>query len=273
MLKTRVVTAVVLLAVFVPVTLYAPVSGFGALIGLVVALAAWEWARLLKLPGLAAIGYAALAALAVLASTRLGSGTRAARPLFEAAAVFWVLAGPFVLLRKPLLAYGAWRVFLLLTGIVLFVACWHALIVAREIGVSFVLSLLIVVWLADIGAYFAGKAFGKHKLAPAISPGKTWEGAVGGWVSVVVVGTAALATHALAPTLFTTLGMRGGWVRAMLALTVLVAFSIVGDLFESMLKRQAGVKDSSGLLPGHGGVLDRIDALLPALPLAMLLVS
>ena len=273
MLKTRVVTAAVLLAVFVPVTLYAPASGFGTLIGVVVVFAAWEWARLLRLSGAAAIGYAVLAALAVLASTRLGSGMRAARPLFEAAAVFWLLAGPFVLVRKPQLTYGAWRIFLFLAGLVLFVACWHALVVARSIGVSFVLSVLIVVWLADIGAYFAGKAFGKHKLAPAISPGKTWEGVLGGWLAVVIVGAAALATQALAPTLFTALGLHGGWMRAMFALTLLVAFSIVGDLFESMLKRQAGVKDSSGLLPGHGGVLDRIDALLPALPLAMLLIG
>ncbi len=273
MLKTRVVTAVVLLAVFVPVTLYAPAAGFGALIGLVVVVAAWEWARLLNLSGMPAVGYAALAALAVLASARLGSGMRAARPLFEAAAVFWLLAGPFVLVRKPRLAHGAWRVFLFLAGIVVFTACWHALVVARAIGVSFVLSILIVVWLADIGAYFSGKAFGKHKLAPAISPGKTWEGVFGGWAAVIVVGAAALATHALAPTLFTALGTRLGWARAMLVLTLVVAFSIVGDLFESMLKRQAGVKDSSGLLPGHGGVLDRVDALLPALPLAMLFIG
>jgi phosphatidate cytidylyltransferase len=130
-----------------------------------------------------------------------------------------------------------------------------------------------VVWLADIGAYFAGKAFGKHKLAPAISPGKTWEGAAGGWLAVIVVAGAAVATHALAPTLYSDLVLRLGTPRAFVALTLLVAFSVVGDLFESMLKRQAGVKDSSGLLPGHGGVLDRIDALLPVLPLAMLLLG
>ncbi|GLU31691.1 phosphatidate cytidylyltransferase [Trinickia caryophylli] len=273
MLKTRVATALVLLAVFVPVTLYAPIGAFGALIGLVVVLAAWEWARLLKLPAAAAIGYAAVAALAVAASTRLPPGPRAARPLFEAAAVFWVLAGPFVLVRKPQLAHGAWRLFLFLTGLLLFVACWHALVVARAMGVSFVLSVLLVVWLADIGAYFAGKGFGRHKLAPAISPGKTWEGALGGWLAVMIAGVVAIASQFLAPTLFTVLGMRLGWGRACLALTFLVAFSIVGDLFESLLKRQAGVKDSSGLLPGHGGVLDRIDALLPVLPLAMLLIG
>ncbi|CAN7323516.1 phosphatidate cytidylyltransferase [Trinickia sp. LjRoot230] len=273
MLKTRVITAIALLAVFLPVTFYGPVSAFGALIAIVVVLAAWEWARLLGLSGVAAIGYAVLAALALWASTRLGSGMRAVRPLFEAAAVFWVLAGPFVLVRKPQLAHGPWRLFLFLAGLILFVACWHALLAARLIGVSFVLSVLIVVWLADVGAYFAGKAFGTHKLAVAISPGKTWEGAAGGWLAVLAVGAVAMATLAFAPTIFSTLVTRLGWGRAVLALTLLVAFSIVGDLFESLMKRQAGVKDSSALLPGHGGVLDRIDALLPVLPLAMLLVG
>lgn len=273
MLKTRVITAVVLLAVLLPVTLFAPVSAFGALIALVVVLAAWEWARLLKFEGVVPVAYAVLAALALGASLRFGMGWRAARPLLEAAAVFWVLVGPFVLLRKPVLARGAWRLFLSVAGLVAFVACWHALVVARTLGVSFVLSVLLVVWLADIGAYFAGKAFGKHKLAPAISPGKTWEGAVGGWLAVLAIASLAITAHAFEPTLFSALGTKVGWLRAFVVLTVLVAFSIVGDLFESMLKRQAGVKDSSGLLPGHGGVLDRIDALLPVLPLAMLLIG
>jgi phosphatidate cytidylyltransferase len=139
--------------------------------------------------------------------------------------------------------------------------------------VAFVLSLLLVVWLADIGAYFAGKALGRHKLAPSISPGKTWEGAIGGWVAVIVIGALAAATGFYAPTVFTALVAHLGWVRAFIALTVLVVFSVVGDLFESLLKRQAGVKDSSGLLPGHGGVLDRIDALLPVLPIALLMLG
>jgi phosphatidate cytidylyltransferase len=221
MLKTRVITAIVLLAVLLPVTLFAPIGAFGALIAFVVVFAAWEWARLLKLTGAGPIVYAIVAALALVASTKLGVGFVAPRPLFEAAAIFWVL----------------------------------------------------VVWLADIGAYFAGKAFGKHKLAPAISPGKTWEGAIGGWLAVIVVALVAALTRAFEPTLFFSLLERLGSVRALIALTLLVAFSVVGDLFESMLKRQAGVKDSSGLLPGHGGVLDRIDALLPVLPLAMLLLG
>ena len=273
MLKTRVITAIVLLAILLPVTLWAPIGGFGALIAFVVVFAAGEWARLLKVGGVGPIVYAIVAAAALVASTKLGTGVEGPRPLFEASAIFWVFAGPFVLLRKPSLAQGAWRPFLLLAGIVVFAACWHALVAARMAGVPFVLSLLLVVWLADIGAYFAGKAFGKHKLAPTISPGKTWEGAIGGWLAVMIVAAIAAFTHAFEPTLFSALLARLGLARAFVTLTLLVVFSVVGDLFESMLKRQAGVKDSSGLLPGHGGVLDRIDALLPVLPLAMLLLG
>jgi phosphatidate cytidylyltransferase len=270
MLKTRVITAIVLLAVLVPVTLFAPVGAFGALIAFVVVFAAWEWARLLKLGGVGPVVYALVAALALVLSTYLGV---APKSLLQMAAIFWVLAGPFALLRKPQLAAGAWRSFLLFAGVVVFVACWHALVAARTVGVAFVLSLLLVVWLADIGAYFAGKALGRHKLAPSISPGKTWEGAIGGWVAVIVIGSIAAVTLVFAPTLFTAFVEHLGWARALVALTVLVAFSVIGDLFESLLKRQAGVKDSSGLLPGHGGVLDRIDALLPVLPIALLLVG
>jgi len=269
MLKTRVITAIVLLAVFVPVTVFAPIAWFGALIGIAVVFAAWEWARLLKTGAAGSVVYALVVAAAVAASTRLA----APRPLFQAAGVFWVVAGPYVLARKPTLAAGAWRAFLLAAGVVIFAACWHALVAARSVSVAYVLSLLLVVWLADIGAYFAGKAFGRHKLAPAISPGKTWEGALGGWLAVMVIALVAALTRAFAPTFFSSLVDGFGVIRALFTLTVLVAFSVIGDLFESMLKRQAGVKDSSGLLPGHGGVLDRIDALLPVLPLALLLVS
>ncbi|KVE27367.1 phosphatidate cytidylyltransferase [Burkholderia singularis] len=273
MLKTRVITAVVLLAVLLPVTLFAPLAAFGALIALALVFAAWEWGRLLALGGAGSIGYAALAALALAASTRLGIGAQAARPLFAAAGVFWLLIGPYALARKPVLAARAWRLFLLAAGLVVFAACWHALVAARAIGVPFVLSLLLVVWLADIGAYFAGKRFGKHKLAPSVSPGKTWEGVAGGWLAVMAVAGAAWASHVFDPTLYSALGIRYGVAGAFAALSVLVAFSVVGDLFESLLKRQAGVKDSSGLLPGHGGVLDRVDALLPVLPLALLLLG
>ncbi|MDP9587073.1 UNVERIFIED_ORG: phosphatidate cytidylyltransferase [Burkholderia contaminans] len=273
MLKTRVITAVVMLAVLLPVTLFAPLTAFGALIGVVLVFAAWEWARLLKLGATGSVVYAIVAAAALAATAPLGVGASSSRPLFMAAGVFWLLVGPFSLRRKPELAGGVWRAFLLAAGLVVFAACWHALVAARAEGVPFVLSLLLVVWLADIGAYFAGKAFGKRKLAITISPGKSWEGAIGGWLAVMVVAGVAMAAHWFEPTLFSAFATRYGMPGAWAALTLLVAYSVIGDLFESLLKRQAGVKDSSGLLPGHGGVLDRVDALLPVLPLAMLLLG
>ncbi|WP_175692903.1 phosphatidate cytidylyltransferase [Burkholderia ambifaria] len=273
MLKTRVLTAVVMLAVLLPVTLFAPLTAFGALIGVVLVFAAWEWARLLKLGAAGSVVYAIAAAAALAATAPLGVGAASSRPLFMAAGVFWLLVGPFSLRRKPELAGGVWRAFLLAAGLVVFAACWHALVAARAEGVPFVLSLLLVVWLADIGAYFAGKAFGKRKLAITISPGKSWEGAIGGWLAVMVVAGVAMAAHWFEPTLFSAFAARYGMPGAWAALTLLVAYSVIGDLFESLLKRQAGVKDSSGLLPGHGGVLDRVDALLPVLPLAMLLLG
>ncbi|EDT41610.1 phosphatidate cytidylyltransferase [Burkholderia ambifaria] len=273
MLKTRVITAVVMLAVLLPVTLFAPLTAFGALIGVVLVFAAWEWARLLKLGATGSVVYAIVAAAALAATAPLGVGASSSRPLFMAAGVFWLLVGPFSLRRKPELAGGVWRAFLLAAGLVVFAACWHALVAARADGVPFVLSLLLVVWLADIGAYFAGKAFGKRKLAITISPGKSWEGAIGGWFAVMVVAGVAMAAHWFEPTLFSAFAARYGMPGAWAALTLLVAYSVIGDLFESLLKRQAGVKDSSGLLPGHGGVLDRVDALLPVLPLAMLLLG
>ena len=299
MLRTRVLTALVLLAVLLPVTLFAPVGVFAALIALVITFAAWEWARLLGLSSRGTVLYAAVTAMTLLLSTRLFYTSTTG--FYKAAAIFWIVGAPYMLLRKPTLARGAWRAFLLVAGVVLLIACWYALRAARVEGVAFVLSLLLVVWCADVGAYFAGKAFGRHKLAIAISPGKTWEGAIGGWLLVMVLALAAMfaggsagasagalvgtsvgasvgtsagtATGTFAPTLFSVYASTSGMLRALIGITLLVVFSVVGDLFESLLKRKAGVKDSSGLLPGHGGVLDRIDALLPVLPLAMLLIG
>jgi phosphatidate cytidylyltransferase len=126
------------------------------------------------------------------------------------------------------------------------------------------------VWVADIGAYAAGRVFGKRKLAPSISPGKSWEGAIGGWIAVLLL--TALCVYLVPAANFPAVIMKKwGWPGFVAVMTVLAAASVVGDLFESMLKRRAGVKDSSNLLPGHGGVLDRIDALIPVLPLAALL--
>ena len=151
---------------------------------------------------------------------------------------------------------------------------------ARWIGVNFLLSILVLVWVADIFAYFAGRAFGlkftKGKLAPSISPGKSWEGVWGGMAGVLVLAIAwTLADgkfQAAVPSLYTQLSRQGWWLLGTAAV-FLTAMSVVGDLVESLVKRSAGAKDSSKLLPGHGGVLDRVDALLPTLPLAMMLAT
>ena len=146
---------------------------------------------------------------------------------------------------------------------------------ARAIGINFMLSVLSLVWMADIAAYFGGRAFGKRKLAPSISPGKSWEGVWSGLVGVLVLAAVWIVLDRRygfdGPSLHTRLLDQVGVVGLVLALSVMSAFSVIGDLIESLVKRAAGAKDSSRLLPGHGGVLDRVDALLPVLPLAMAL--
>ena len=169
----------------------------------------------------------------------------------------------------------------LVAGVLALWLAWLAVVQARMLGVNFLLSVLVLVWAADVFAYFAGRALGGRftrgrKLAPSISPGKSWEGVWGGMLGVLAVGAGWITwdgAHADgAASLYSRLyafglaGLVGGVV-------FLVGMSVAGDLIESLVKRSAGQKDSSQLLPGHGGVLDRIDALLPTLPLAMLLVS
>ncbi len=150
-------------------------------------------------------------------------------------------------------------------------AGWMALVSLLQRGVGWLVSALAVVWIADIAAYFTGRALGRHKLAPRISPGKTWEGVWGAAIGVLLI---AWGVHQLWPTAVVwsnRVMSELSWPAAVGSLLSIVALSIVGDLFESLLKRQAGVKDSGWLLPGHGGVLDRIDASLPALPAALLI--
>jgi phosphatidate cytidylyltransferase len=148
--------------------------------------------------------------------------------------------------------------------------CFGAIIVLYEYSALYLLSAMAIVWIADVGAYFFGKAFGRHKLAPSISPGKSWEGVLGGWLAVLVCGALSTLVPALNDTFAVKLQMEFGWAGFAAAMTLLVGASVVGDLFESQLKRRVAMKDSSNLLPGHGGVLDRIDALIPVLPLAVL---
>jgi phosphatidate cytidylyltransferase len=158
-----------------------------------------------------------------------------------------------------------------LFGVVAIVAVWAALLEMFLVrGAWFLVSMMALVWFADIGAYFTGKALGKHKLAPKVSPGKTWEGAAGGVAAAVIW---VVASSGIEGSFGAVLGQRWPLWGIALVTVFLTALSIVGDLFESLLKRRAGVKDSSALLPGHGGVYDRIDALLPVAPMALLLTG
>lgn len=280
MLKQRVITALALLAIFLPALFSSQTHFFIGLTLLLISAGGWEWGRLNGSVGFRAWAGAALCAALGLWAWQTGW-------VLVAPAVLWItVGGTWVLLGVWMVKAGVsgWpnspRLVRWMGGLLLLVAAWIAMVQARERGVNFLLSVLALVWVADIAAYFAGRAFGGRffavKLAPAISPGKTWEGAVGGLLGVFLLGMAWTQIDARWPgwgaSLHTLLWQRGAGV-AVLCWTFLAAMSIVGDLVESLVKRSAGVKDSSGLLPGHGGVLDRVDALLPTLPLAMMLLS
>ncbi len=280
MLKQRVITAIVLLLILLPALFYPSPEPFCAIALVLVAAGGWEWGRLNGLTGGAAVALgAAVAALCGLA-WGLGLLGKSLYALWLAAGALWVLGGAWLLRAGP----AGWgqlaRALRLLVGVAALAAAWLAIAQAKLLGVNFLLSVLLLVWVADIFAYFAGRAFGgrihKQKLAPSISPGKSWEGVYGGMAGVLVLAfcwqAADAALHASVPSLYTRL-MAGGPVLLVLAALFLSAMSVVGDLAESAMKRSAGAKDSSNLLPGHGGVLDRLDALLPTLPLAMMLTQ
>lgn len=280
MLKQRVITAVVLLALLLPALFYPEPEPFIALVLVLIAAGGWEWGRLNGL-GNAASWSLGLGTLALcLGSWQLGW-------LAQAASRWWLLAGGLWVLAGVLLLWTGvpgWpripRLLRIVGGVLALWLAWLAVAQARVIGINFLLSVLLLVWVADIFAYFAGRAFGQKiaraRLAPSISPGKSWEGVWGGMAGVVVLAFAWVwaDSHWLAgvPSLYSWLAGAGWWLLLLAAL-FLAAMSVVGDLVESLIKRSVGVKDSSGLLPGHGGVLDRVDALLPTLPLAMMLYS
>ena len=273
MLKTRVITALVLLAVLLPILFLLPAMYVDAFFLVALLAAAWEWSRLLA----PEVGRAAwLYALFCLAIILFLLGMQNASwqfALLLLAVIFWFFVAPFILAKGINLSLEKLRPFYVVLGLILLPATWFALVFLRELGLIFLLSSMALVWIADIGAYFVGKAFGKHKLAVQISPGKSIEGAIGGLILCYVYAFLCVYFLPFESTLFGAWAIRFGWVPMFLMVTVLAAFSIFGDLFESQLKRLAGVKDSSHLLPGHGGVLDRVDALIPAMPIAALLAG
>lgn len=271
MLKLRIVTAITLLLVLLGALALGRTS-FVAVVAVAIGAAAFEWLRMAGVPSGLAVALAAAFAVALLVIELVGrtpSGPALTLIVGGACAVWTTLLVMLVQAQRATLRVG--RNASTVLCFVLLSAAWFSLMHLYALGVVPLLSVLALVWLADIAAYFAGRAFGRRKLAPNISPGKTWAGVVGAVLGVVLVAAVAhLAWPEIA--LFSNHlfdALNPGLVVVLLGL--LVAISVVGDLFESLMKRQAGMKDSSGLLPGHGGVLDRIDALLPVLPAAVLI--
>jgi len=261
MLRTRVATALFLLLIFLAALFWLPNAGWAVLAVLLAALAGWEWAALLGWRGSARLSYSAVAAgaaAAILAGDALAA-TWATLASFAVSAAFWCLAAPLWLVLKWRIASWAGA----LAGLVVVVPTVLALVMLRRISAEYVVAVVAIVAVADIAAYFVGRAFGRHKLAPNISPGKSWEGAAGAVPCVILYGIAVaqLSGHKLDATALLTLS---------LLLLVITVLSIVGDLFESLAKRQAGVKDSGSILPGHGGLLDRVDSLTATLPIIAL---
>lgn len=280
MLKQRVITALVLLAFLLPALFYPQPEPLFLIALVFIAAGAWEWARMNGLgwatAWLAALGCALLCAGLWFSGLLLQPLPR----LWLLVGGTWVLIGAWVL-RRGVAAWATYaRALRLLVGFSALCVTWLAVAQARLLGVNFLLSVMALVWMADVAAYFSGRALGgrfcRSKLAPSISPGKSWEGVFGGMVAVMLLAVlwryVDAACGVAEPSLYTLVAQRGVIVL-LLACIFMAAMSVVGDLSESLVKRSAGIKDSSGLLPGHGGVLDRVDALLPTLPLAMMLVS
>lgn len=258
MLK-RLLTAAVLIPLVVWGILRLPTPAFVAATGVFIALAVWEWTGLIPLRTLPA------KSVYLLVFAGLGGGAWYALQqqsgllgaLLPVAVIWWLLAAAW--LRWPQVGRD-WVAFKCMLALLALLPAWLALGVLHgyaDRGPELALFIFVLMWVADSGAYFAGKRFGRHKLAPRVSPGKTWEGVAGG-----LTGSALLAVFA---------GQWFGWSGdRLIAFVVLVlacaAISIVGDLFFSLLKRQQNLKDTGHLFPGHGGILDRIDSLLAAVP-------
>lgn len=280
MLKQRIITAVILLAILLPALFWRTPEPFLAITLLLIAAGGWEWGRLggLGQGGSIALGLVTLVLCGV--AWALGWPQRPSATLWIVVGAAWVLTGAAMVRAGvegwPKVPQGV----RIVGGVLALALAWLAMAQARVIGVNFLLSVLVLVWVADVFAYFAGRNFGlkftKVKLAPTISPGKSWEGVWGGMAGVIVLAVCwVFADQWLAaqvPSLYSRLAAKS-WGLLLIGAIFLAAMSVVGDLVESLIKRSAGVKDSSGLLPGHGGVLDRVDALLPTLPLALMLAG
>ena len=262
--RTRVIAAAVMAPVAIASVLFLPSSILAAVVAGVMMLGLWEWTLLAGLQGrVARASYlVGNATLMVALAWGAGVGLFSFKLVSLLGAVWWLLV-PLWLMRFGFASRdtGWTRALKLFAGSICVIPAWAAICwlhASQPKGPSWALYALFIIWVADSGAYFVGSRIGKHKLAPRISPGKSWEGFVGGLLSSLLLACLAFAL----------LGLSLDSLPALLLLTgVTTLFSVAGDLFESLLKRHAGSKDSSDLIPGHGGVLDRIDSLLAALPI------
>ncbi|WP_277590497.1 phosphatidate cytidylyltransferase [Pseudomonas chlororaphis] len=263
MLKQRIITALILLPIALCGFFLLEGSAFALFIGLVVTLGAWEWARLAGFEVQSTrIAYAVVVA-ALLFLMQLLPGI--APWVLGAAVLWWGLATFLVLTYPRTREHWAGAAAKLVIGLLILLPAWQGLVFIKQqpLGNWLIMAVMVLVWGADIGAYFSGKAFGKRKLAPQVSPGKSWEGVYGGLLlSLVITAVVGLVAD----------WSVGQIILGLLGAAIVVFISVVGDLTESMFKRQAGIKDSSNLLPGHGGVLDRIDSLTAAIPVFAVLL-
>ena len=263
MLKQRIITTLILLPIALCGFFLLEGSGFALFIGVVVTLGAWEWARLAGFEAQSArVVFAAVVALLLFGLHIFPD----LAPWVLGAAVLWWAAATFLVLTFPQSAVH-WSSIAtkLVIGLLILLPAWQGLVLikAMPLGNWLIMAVMILVWGADIGAYFSGRKFGKRKLAPKVSPGKSWEGVFGGLLlSLLITAAVGVVRDWSASQMF----------AALAGAAVIVLISVVGDLTESMFKRQAGVKDSSNLLPGHGGVLDRIDSLTAAIPVFAVLL-
>lgn len=264
MLKARIITALVLVAALGSALFGLSHEGWAWLMAAVTGLAGWEWGGLAAFRPVARVAYGLVTALLCLALEQvLAAALIPVSMLYWPSVVFWLLAVPLFLRHRPRSGMASAPV-----GWLVLLPTFVAAVQLRAAGPWVLLAVMAMVWVADIAAYFSGRRFGRNKLAPAISPGKTWEGAWGATLAVLIYGFGVAATSGQLAGLSAV-----GTAAFAFLLLVLTAISIEGDLFESLLKRQAGIKDSSQLLPGHGGILDRIDSLTSTLPLAGLMLT
>lgn len=265
MLKTRVITAVLLFAFFIPALFILGNVSWAYAMLVFCLLGLYEWGGMIQLSSMQNKFYVVFAAFAGLLGVYLLQQFGFHQFFFNSllvfliVAIFWIFVVPIWFKTKTVICN---KLLMSALGLLLIASLWLALICAKGADPLLLLLLLATIWIADSAAYFAGKNFGKHKLAPHISPGKTWEGVLGAMIAVTAFGAIIYFNDGL------------GFHQMVVfpGLWLIVGLGVVGDLFESLMKRQANLKDSGHLLPGHGGILDRVDGIIPSLPIAILMI-